>query len=133
MNGSPSVRRRDAEDEDAALGGDVAAVEEGHHTDEQRGDHDAAQRDDQQAASRAVTRLTPLPGHARTGRTVVPGDADDAVTAALGQPFEVLDETHLETSCFPSPPIRTSPGTLRALLRRLDAYTLWAFNPRRGR
>jgi len=34
---------------------------------------------------------------------------------------------------LPVPAIRTSPDTLRALLRRLDAYTLWAFNPRRAR
>ena len=34
---------------------------------------------------------------------------------------------------LPVPPIRTSNRTLRSLLRRLDAYTLWAFNPPKGR
>ena len=34
---------------------------------------------------------------------------------------------------LPVPPIRDSNRTLRSLMRRLDAYTLWAFNPPRGR
>ena len=32
---------------------------------------------------------------------------------------------------LPLPPIRTSPLSLRRLARRIDAHTLWAFNPRR--
>jgi hypothetical protein len=32
---------------------------------------------------------------------------------------------------LPLPPIRTSSFSLRRLARRIDAYTLWAFNPQR--
>jgi hypothetical protein len=32
---------------------------------------------------------------------------------------------------LPLPPIRTSTSALRRLARRIDAYTLWAFNPQR--
>jgi hypothetical protein len=30
---------------------------------------------------------------------------------------------------LPLPPIRTSKNSLRRLAQRIDAYTLWAFNP----
>jgi hypothetical protein len=30
---------------------------------------------------------------------------------------------------LPLPPIRTSTFSLRRIVRRIDAYTLWAFNP----
>jgi hypothetical protein len=32
---------------------------------------------------------------------------------------------------LPLPPIRTSSFSFRRLARRIDAYTLWAFNPQR--
>ena len=31
----------------------------------------------------------------------------------------------------PLMPVRTSTSSLRRLVRRIDAYTLWAFNPPR--
>ena len=36
-----------------------------------------------------------------------------------------------ETAMLPLPPIRTSSFSFRRLARRIDAYTLWAFNPQR--
>ena len=45
-----------------------------------------------------------------------------------------LDRTPLvtrRTAMLPLPPIRTSSFSFRRLARRLDAYTLWAFNPQR--
>ena len=35
------------------------------------------------------------------------------------------------TAMLPLPPIRTSTSSFRRLVRRIDAYTLWAFNPQR--
>jgi hypothetical protein len=32
---------------------------------------------------------------------------------------------------LPLPPIRISTSSLRRFARRIDAYTLWAFNPQR--
>lgn len=32
---------------------------------------------------------------------------------------------------LPLPPIRTSTFSIRRVARRIDAYTLWAFNPQR--
>ena len=32
---------------------------------------------------------------------------------------------------LPPPPIRTSRFSFQRLARRIDAYTLWAFNPQR--
>jgi hypothetical protein len=32
---------------------------------------------------------------------------------------------------LPLPPVRTSTSPFRRLVRRIDAYTLWAFNPQR--
>jgi hypothetical protein len=34
----------------------------------------------------------------------------------------------LEDAMLPLPPIRTSSWSLRGIVRRLDAHTLWAFN-----
>lgn len=30
---------------------------------------------------------------------------------------------------LPLPPVRISSSSLRRIVRRIDAYTLWAFNP----
>jgi hypothetical protein len=35
------------------------------------------------------------------------------------------------TAMLPLTPIRTSTSSFRRLARRIDAYTLWAFNPQR--
>ena len=32
---------------------------------------------------------------------------------------------------LPLPPVRTAPFSFRRILRGIDAYTLWAFNPQR--
>jgi len=49
--------------------------------------------------------------------------------------FVSLDLTaHLsspENIMLPLPPIRTSTPWFRLLARRIDAHTLWAFNPQR--
>ena len=45
-----------------------------------------------------------------------------------------IDRTPLDTrrtAMLPLPPIRTSTSSFRRLVRRIDAYTLWAFNPQR--
>ena len=34
---------------------------------------------------------------------------------------------------LPMPPLRTTTSSFRRLARRIDNYTLWAFNPHRGR
>jgi hypothetical protein len=65
------------------------------------------------------------------------GIGDAAVTlgnvadTVVRQPERDRNRSTTEDTMLPLPTVRTSPGSLRRLARRIDEYTLWAFNPQR--
>jgi hypothetical protein len=72
-----------------------------------------------------VSRIMALPGI--LDALVTLRNTTDTVVRHLGP-----DRTPLvtrRTAMLPLPPIRTSPSAFRRLIRWIDAYTLWAFNP----